>query len=256
MSATTTPTPATSTWATTTGTDGQDPEYRPSYLELLARPDLSSAAGQAWLVTFTDLMALMLAFFVLMFSMSQIEDQKWRGLVEALASDLNTLHKVENPKPAVDFQPEEAAVVPGTDLDYLRSIVREQIAAHPLLAQATIQRAAERLVISLPAELLFGADTAVPAPQAAVLGSALVSVLRNLDNTIEVEAHLESAGAAPAQHADWEMALARASAFTGVLIHAGYTGRIVARATAPSGPAPGQGTRLDVVIHESALELR
>jgi len=243
---------------------GPDPEHRPSYLELLARPNLSNAAGQAWLVTFTDLMALMLAFFVLLFSMSQIEHRKWQGLVEALASDLNTLRKVENIKPAVEYQPEEEAVVPGSDLDYLTPIIREQIAAHPLLAQATIHRAAERLVISLPAGLLFGAGAAVPAPQAAVLGSALVSVLRNLDNSVEVEARLERAGAARAQHADWELALARATAFTGILVHAGYTGRIVTRAMAPTGPARvansgragSQGARLDVVIHESAQEPR
>ncbi len=243
---------------------GLDLEHRPSYFDLLARPDLSSAAGQAWLVIFTDLMALMLAFFVLLFSMSQIEQQKWQGLVEALSSDLNTLREVENFKPAVEYQPEQEAVAPGADLDYLTPVIREQIAAHPLLARATIRRAAERLVISLPAGRLFGAGAAVPAPQAAALGSALVSVLRNLDNSVEVEAHLEGGGAARAPQADWELALARAAAFAGILTRAGYAGRIVARATGPTGPPTGpkngpagsHGARLDVVIHETAQEPR
>jgi len=249
---------------TSTPAGGLDPEYRPSYLDLLARPKLFNAAGQAWLVTFTDLMALMLAFFVLLFSMSQIEHRKWEGLVEALASDLNTLRKVENFKPAVEYQPEEEPVVPGLDLDYLTPIIREQFAAHPLLARATVHRTAERLVISLPARQLFGAGAAVPVPQAAVLGSAFVSVLRNLHNSVEVEAHLERVGAARALYADWELALARATAFTGILVHAGYTGRIVARATAPKGPARvsnggparSQSARLDIVIHETAQEPR
>lgn len=242
----------------------RDLEHRPSYLDLLARPNWSNAVGQAWLLTFTDLIALMLAFFVLMFAMSQIEQRNWQGLVDALASDLNALRKVENVKPALDFQPEEEAVVPGSDLDYLTPIIREQFAAHPLLAQATIHRAAERLVISLPAGLLFGAGSAVPAPKAAVLGSALVSVLRNLHNAVEVEAHLERTGAARASYVDWELTLARATAFKGILLRAGYTGRIVARATGSNGPArvpnrgpaSSQGARLDVVIHESAREPR
>jgi chemotaxis protein MotB len=245
--------------------DRPDLEHRPSYLDLLARPDVSSAAGQAWLVTFTDLIALMLAFFVLLFSMSQIEQAKWQGLVEALYSDLNTLRKVESFKPALDYQPDQEAVVPGADLDYLTPIIREQIAAHPLLArEVTIHRAAERLVISLPAQSLFGAGAAAPVPQAVELGSALVSVLRNLNNAVEVEARLERAGAASARHADWELALARAVAFTGILTRAGYTGRIVVRATAATGPASGrnggparsQGARLDVVIHEAEQEPR
>lgn len=243
---------------------GLDLEHRPSYFDLLARPDLSGAAGQAWLVIFTDLMALMLAFFVLLFSMSQIEQQKWQGLVEALSSDLNALPNVANSKPAVEYQPEQEAVVPGADLDYLTPVIREQIATHPLLARATVHRAAERLVISLPAGLLFGAGAAVPAPQAAALGSAFVSVLRNLNNSVEVETHLGAAGSARASQPDWELALARAAAFTGILTRAGYAGRIVARATAAtgpaagpnSGPAGGHGARLDVVIHETAQELR
>ncbi len=243
---------------------GLDLEHRPSYFDLLARPDLSSGAGQAWLVTFTDLMALMLAFFVLLFSMSQIEQHKWQGLVEALASDLNTLRKVETFEPALDYQPEQEAVVPGAELDYLTPVIREQISGHPLLAQATIHRAPGRLVISLPAGRLFGAGAAVPTPQATAFGSALVSVLRNLNNSVEVEARLEGVGAARARHADWELALARAAAFTGILTRAGYAGRIVARATAPSGPAIGpnsdpsgsHGAGLDVVIHETAREPR
>ncbi len=239
---------------------GQDLDHRPSYLELIAKPDFSSTAGQVWLVTFTDLMALLLAFFVLLFAMSRIEQSNWQGLVEALASDLNSLSKTEDVKPALDYQAEEDAVVPGADLDYLAAIVREQIGAHPLLAQATTHRAAERLVISLPVELLFGAGAAEPTPQATGLGSALVSVLRHLGNAIEVEAQLERAAAAPVSRADWELALARAAAFTGILTRTGYTGKIVARATAAGGPVSGrnsgsstsQGTRLDIVIHESA----
>jgi hypothetical protein len=150
-------------------------EHRPSYLDLLARPDWSSASGQAWLMTFTDLVALMLAFFVLMFSMSQIEQTKWQGLVEALTRDLNALRQVENFKPAVEYHPEEEAIAPGADLDYLTPVIREQIAAHPLLAQATIHRTAARLVISLPAGSLHGVGAAVATPQAVELGSALVS---------------------------------------------------------------------------------
>ena len=235
-------------------------DYRPSYLDLLARPNWSSASGQAWLLTFTDLVALMLAFFVLLFSMSQIEQTKWQGLVTALSSDLNSLRKVDDVKPAVEFHREEAAVAPGTDLDYLTPVIREQIAAHPLLAQATIYRAVERVVISLPAASMWDAGAAAPTPQAVDLGAALVSVLRNIGNSIEVEAHIERPGAARVSRADWESALAEAMAFSGILTRAGYGGRIVARVTvAPdsdSDMANVEGARLDILIHETAQEPR
>ena len=93
---------------------------------------------------------------------------------------------------------------------------------------------------------------------------AIAAVVRNLDNSVEVEAQLERAGAARARHADWELALARAAAFAGILNRAGYTGRIVARATTATGrdsgpnagPARSQGARLDIVIHETEQEPR
>lgn len=223
-------------------------DQRLSYLDLVARPDLSSAAGRAWLVTFTDLMGLLLAFFILMFSMSQIEQSKWLGLVDGLASDLNTLRKEENVKPLLDLHPEEQAVAPGAALDYLMPIIREQISGHPLLAQASVHQVAERLVISLPIDLVFGAGAVTPLPQARELGSALVSVLRNLNNSVEVEAHLE--------RADWGLALARAAAFSRILTGTGYPGQIVSRVTAAASSGIGQGDRLDIVIHKSAREPR
>ncbi len=243
--------------AATSGTV-RNPERAPSYLNLLAKPDWSSAAGQAWLLTFTDLVALMLAFFVLLFAMTQIEQRKWKGLVESLASDLNVLHKVETTQPAVEYHPEEDAVVPGADLDYLTPVIRQQVAAHPLLARATIHRSARRLVISVPAGLLYRPGAVALAPQARDIGSALGSVLRNLSNRIAVEAHLARSGAAPAKRGDWELALARAAAFTGILIRAGYRGPIVAHGMVGSGSDRGFAApnrdRVDVVIHELAQE--
>jgi chemotaxis protein MotB len=257
------------------GASAWDQERRPSYFELLAKPDWSNAAGQAWLLTFTDLVALMLAFFVLLFAMSQVEQRKWDGLVGSLASDLSALQSSETTKPAVEYHPKEDAVVPGAALDYLTPVIRQQVATHPLLARAAIHRSAERLVISLPAGLLYRPGAVALAPQARDIGSALGSVLRNLNNRIAIEAHLARPGAAPAGWRDWDLALARAAAFAGILTRSGYRGPIVAHGMVGSGlnlDAPIEGVpiqdapiqdapiqddgRLDVVIHELAQEPR
>lgn len=242
------------------GASAWDQERRPSYFELLAKPDWSNAAGQAWLLTFTDLVALMLAFFVLLFAMSQIEQRKWDGLVGSLANDLSVLQSSETTKPAVEYHPEEDAVVPGAALDYLTPVIRQQVATHPLLARATIHRSEGRLVISLPAGLLYRSATVALAPQARDIGSALGSVLRNLKNRIAVESHLARPAETPTGRRDWELALARAAAFAGILTRAGYRGPIVARGLVDLGPGPDSPTeddgRLDVVIHELARESR
>ena len=44
------------------------------------------AGSPAWMATFSDLMNLLLCFFVLLFSMSSIDTEKWQQLTAALAS--------------------------------------------------------------------------------------------------------------------------------------------------------------------------
>ncbi len=45
--------------------------------------------SQAWLITFTDLTALMLTFFVLLFSMSEVRQGAWDAVVQSLSVKLN-----------------------------------------------------------------------------------------------------------------------------------------------------------------------
>lgn len=47
------------------------------------------AGSPAWMSTFSDLMNLLLCFFVLLFSMSTIDEQKWNELVAALNSSFS-----------------------------------------------------------------------------------------------------------------------------------------------------------------------
>ena len=245
--------------------DGPKTGAASSFLPRLAKPGWVGSANQAWMITFTDLVALMLAFFVLLFAMSQVEQKKWQGLVDSLNADLNALKSVERVKPALDYHPEDEAVVPGADLDYLASVLRQQIAAHALLARGTIRRLPDRLVVSLPADLLFRANATTLAPGARDAGFALGGVLRNLNNRIEVAARVRHSDRAHGRRSDWQLALARAALFTGMLTRAGYRGPIVARGIvesragrqAPASSAePGglQGDRLDIVIHEFARE--
>ncbi len=235
---------------------------RASGLPLFAA-DWSKSASQAWMVTFTDLVALMLTFFVLLFAMSQVEQRKWQGFVHSLTRDFDAVRLSESVSPAAEYQPEEEAIVPGADLDYLAPVLRQQLAAHPLLARSTFRRLPERLIVSLPAGLLYRARGTALAPRARELGFALGGVLRNLSNRIEVAGHVYRLGAARARRADWELALARAALFTGVLSRAGYRGPIVAQGIAgirsPASALSGgderdrlQDDRIDVVIHELA----
>jgi chemotaxis protein MotB len=204
-------------------------------------------ATTAWMVTFTDLVALMLTFFVLLFAMSQLEQQKWQSLVESLTSRLNSVEKSDSKKMAGDFQIEVPIAPPAADLDYLEPILREHLAAEPALADSELRRVADGLGLTFTERQLFAADTARLTAQGGQVVFALGGVLRNLHNAVDVVAR---GGSSAPSAADWHRSLARAAAVTRLLAEAGYAGPVLARGVIDGGGLAG----IDVVIREDQRE--
>ncbi len=221
--------------------------------------------GDAWMVTFTDLVSLMLAFFVLLFSMSAVDLFKWQNLVRSLAGEMDSVQAREGAKPAEEFQIEQADPPPGTDLDYLTPVVEQRLAAEPALSAGVVWRAEGRTVLSLPAAAFFpGEETAIPR-RANTVVYALSRLVQSLDNLVEIHGHSAHAGGRDPESQGWGMSLARASALASDLVEAGYRGQIVARGygasrqgnfsiPGPSGAADRFDNRIDIVIHEVASQ--
>ena len=74
-------------------------------VSLIDRPMLSTAAAPRprgdtrWLVTFTDLAALLVAFFVLLFSMAEVDSEKWQGTTSAFDRQFRMSDTTVTPRP-------------------------------------------------------------------------------------------------------------------------------------------------------------
>ncbi len=244
---------------------GHTSEYSRAPAHVPFAPRTRSGGGgsvtYAWMITFTDLIALMLTFFVLLYSMSQVNQEQWENMVQSLAQDFNSISKSEKKKPAVEFHLPVEAVVPGANLDYLAPLLQEQIAGHAILAPSIVWRLPDRLVLSLPDTLIYRPKTADLAAQAEAAVFALSGVLRNLSNEIESEVYSDLTPPRGGFRSTWELALGRSVVLTGMLSAAGYEWPIVARgyggsrhAQPPVGLTTEQfkrfGNRIDVVIHD------
>ena len=53
------------------------------------KPEEAPAGAPAWMATFSDLMNLLLCFFVLLFSMSSTDTAKYNEIVEAVTSSFS-----------------------------------------------------------------------------------------------------------------------------------------------------------------------
>jgi chemotaxis protein MotB len=197
----------------------------PAAARALAAPKTNKSA---WMVTFTDLVALMLTFFVMLFAMMSIEQAKWQNLTDSLAQHLDRISPPAAPSPDIALDVPDVRVAPGADLDYLAALLDRRIAELPALAGGTVDRQVDRLVLALPSDLLFAPGTAAPQEAARAAVFELGGLLRHVDNLVEVAGHADPTairrGPWPS---NWELSLARAGAVAVLLRGAGVEGELV-----------------------------
>jgi len=230
------------------------------------QPDSVTGSGDAWLVTFTDLVALLLAFFVMLFAMMTLDQDVWESLQEGFAVEWVRLDPL--PEPPVPEEERDTPTVElrsGVDLDYLSALLRQELPNHAALAGARIDRQEGRLVIALPDRLLFDSGATRPHPAAADALYTLGGLLRHLDNRVEVLGHADPRPMPEGTtRSNWELSLARGTAVADMLARAGYTQPILIRGHGESrydelSAVPAEvrldlGRRTDIVILDDAGE--
>ncbi len=189
----------------------------------------SRPAGTAWLLTFTDLIALLLTFFVMLFAMSKVEHRKWQNLSDALSRNLTTIRGEAEELPSQQLDIENAEALAATDLDYLAALLKANMAGDPLLDGAALWRLEDRIVIALPGELLFPVGATELAPPGRAALEALGGLLRHVTNRLEVTAYADPRPPGGGFASNWELSLARAMGVAGLLEQAGAPGPIVPR---------------------------
>jgi len=219
------------------------------------------------MVTFTDLVALMLTFFVLLYAMSNVEPPKWRQLADSLAVNLNRMRDVEVIRPAHELNADTADREPGEDLDYLARILRNSAKKEPSLAESVIVRQSDRLLIALPGDLLFGPGANALDKNGARAAFTLGGILRSLSNAVEVAGHADPTLAHGQPGGNWGLSVARAATVARLLEKAGYARKVVVRGYGSSYFDTLSGTlsdsqrqslarRVDIVIHDYAAEAK
>jgi chemotaxis protein MotB len=189
-----------------------------------AQMRLAPPARRLWLITFVDLVMLLLAFFVLLFAMSRVDPVRYAAVASGYAAAFDALggadEAVIGPQrvPAPDR-------VPGDDLAYLETVLKAAVARTPGLESVGFRLTGQYLILDLPAAATADRPgETIPVLDAAAqrLVFAVGGVLSNLPNRIAVVV------TPPGVDRDaWQLARARGVATRDALAGAGY-GRAVA----------------------------
>jgi chemotaxis protein MotB len=177
-----------------------------------------SVPPNAWMLTFADLVSLMLTFFVLLFALSGVKDDRWEQVKDTLGRRLNP--SIDDPAKAGAALRNIEQVSPrdAISLPYLASLFEAVVADTPLLKSATVRLSGERLVLSLPADALFSGNGVQVVPAARPVMASIGEVLNGLTNQLAVATHTSPmAEAGPAYRSNWEFSLARSAAVANTL---------------------------------------
>ena len=201
------------------------PLSSPAPFRAFATAEKQGKFTSVWLISFTDLIALMLAFFVLTFSMSEIDPTKWPELEGSLRGEFN---KYQNPD---DFEggPETITLTRvryarALNLDYISALLNTRLKENESLKEAGLFPQSDRLLLSLPNDLLFAAGQAKISEAGKEALEALLPALNRIDNAIEIAGHADprSLSGTGEYISNWHLSLARARSVAAYLDDQGF----------------------------------
>lgn len=183
-----------------------------------------------WLVTFGDATALMLAFFVMLYSMSHLQSEKWDQIVSLIATRQEPVKDGE-PKPVGERTIVRVTLVPAFETGYLQRILEEKLERDPALSDIRITGLDDQLVLSLPSETLFPSDSAVLNEAGNRVLSRLAVIFRQFGNRMDIRGHTPPDGSIDG----WARSLGRAVSVAQALEADGISGEFTVFGLADSG---------------------
>lgn len=184
-----------------------------------------------WLITFTDIMALMLTFFVLLYSMSVPQEDKWKDVSEALSTKFNDSYTKSSRSGAQDtIEIDKIDKSRALNLTYLRTLVNSLLKSKNIEG-ATVFRNGDRLIVSLPSDLLFASGESTINLEGKKALFTIGGALTRVKNRIEIVGHTDPTPMSGngVYKTNWELSLARGAAVAAMLKEVGYERPITVR---------------------------
>ena len=173
---------------------------------------------ERWLVSYADFITLLFAFFVVMYSISSVNEGKFRTVSDSIKAALNPIVSPANV--AVPFtigQNKAVTVNPTIDtvkepaVRRLREIMRSLKNETQLDIIQMKELSNGDIILTLPDTVLFRTGEAVLRPEARPFIQAISEVLIDLNRHVRVEGHTDNVPIRTVQFpSNWELSATRA----------------------------------------------
>lgn len=179
------------------------------------KPKVVKENSERWLLTYSDLITLLMIFFILLYAMSSTDTRKFENLTGALQQAFNngTYQLV-----TIGGSPGNPHTLSGTTPSpkVLLKRIQQQIAQMVRMvgipqSVITVGDSHEGVVISFGGSVLFYPGDVQLKPQAHPLLNRMAVILRTLPNNIRVVGNTDDQGATPAAtDSNWTLSALRA----------------------------------------------
>jgi len=188
------------------------------------RRRLPRVGADRWLVSYADFTTLLLAFFMALFTVSDVNPAKLATAAPSLRAAFDTPSSAAAPAPPPEATtPETAAERPRPGyvlptprpevLAEVRERIERELAGAITAGQLEIGTDERGLVLSLPESATFPVASADVTPTAQAVVDRVASTLEPLDVAVRIEGHTDDTPIRTARYSsNWELSTARASA--------------------------------------------
>ncbi|MFT8319111.1 MAG: flagellar motor protein MotB [Sporolactobacillus sp.] len=189
-----------------------------------------------WMVTYSDLITLLLVFFIVMFSMSSIENQKFNALVSSLKSSFqgsSILQGIGYPStdkgqtvPSVPLVKKSTLSQKAKDrdmkkLDTLYVRINKYIKSNHLRPDVSLKETARGVQLTFREKILFDLGKADLKSNAKPVLSKIGGILNEVPNEVSIEGYTDNTpfkNSDSPYHSNWELSGARAQIVMNYLI--------------------------------------
>lgn len=176
----------------------------------------------SWMVSLGDVVALMLAFFVMLYAMSNPQSEKFEEVIALIATRVNP---DEKPNPTSELNIGTVDLVGGLSPEYLNRILEDKLSRDEVLSQAHIVEISKRVIISLPADAIFKTGSSEIEEGASESIRRLAGVISQFGNQVDIAGHSDPDPVSTDKYpSKWDLSLARALSLATALNENGYAG--------------------------------
>lgn len=190
---------------------------------------------ERWLITYADLITLLMVFFIVLYAMSKVEESKADALIKSLHNAFNHVVVIETKSAGSEPTHEKPDHVPSPDktknnvqttmdqrklqefkkneqqLQELKQKLQQYIEEHQLQNVIILNDIPRGIEISLKDLILFDSGKAELKQDAYPILDVILGLVKTVDNPINIEGHTDDRAIKTAKFpSNWELSAARA----------------------------------------------